>query len=377
MSNNLGLNPGDFNNTQSAPRTEPSANNNKSKKNTKKNELKAENTTPANRYPQNILDRLPPYTIYYFNSKISFDLPLENINLILGPQELTILQFNNRNFYLFGESHSIEYNLTRMYHEYPPIEKHYSVGVDGFIRSLIDKYKKFNFELYFEKTTSWAKKEENNRKNNEFIKNTNISNMLHILNNLFLNCSRMFNKSDCEYPNLRVHHADARLYGTTKDLVNSIYHDIVPGDDIKMYDDILIKYINTNKLFSELIEKQKMGINTDIIRPISAYFAALFMTESTTQDELQAKFAGLMDYYTILRMLRDFDETKTTYGRVKHWDQKNIIGYFGFHHSDNLVQILNQLGAKIIYSYSNPNNYPFVIITPEAITTINTLYQQP
>ena len=120
-----------------------------------------------------------------------------------------------------------------------------------------------------------------------------------------------------------------------------------------------------------------MGINKNIIIPISAYFNELFIKDSTTQYELQAKFAGLMDYYTILRILRDFDEKKTTYGRVKNWDQKNIIGYFGYHHSDTLAQLLVHLGATTIYSFSNPHKYPFVIITPKAITTINTLYQQP
>jgi hypothetical protein len=39
-------------------------------------------------------------------------------------------------------------------------------------------------------------------------------------------------------------------------------------------------------------------------------------------------------------MLRNFDETKSTYGRTKHWKQKNIIGYFGYEHANNIIQLL-------------------------------------
>lgn len=84
-----------------------------------------------------------------------------------------------------------------------------------------------------------------------------------------------------------------------------------------------------------------------------------------------------MDYYTILRMLRNFDETKTTFGRTKNWEQKNIIGYFGYEHANTYVQFLIQLGANELYSYYNPVAYPYVEITQDCKLTINRLIQQP
>jgi hypothetical protein len=370
-----GLNPDNF---ESSTTTRKAKVNNKNKK-TKKNESKSENKEPSNRYPHNILDRMYPHTLYYFNRQISFNLPLEDINIIVGPEKFRILQFNGKNFFIFGEDHRFEYKLQQLYNSVKILNLNLIglnlIGFDGFVRSLISRYAEFNFELYYEKQASWNKREENNHKNNEHIKTRNISSMISILDELFLNCSRMFNKSDCEYSNLRVHHADARLYGFSGKVLD-LFWKTMSHDEIKQWDTNFTNYIKTSKQFSTLIEKQKQGISIDIIKTLDDYFYEIFLTDSTSQQQLQNKFEGFLDYYTILRMLRDFDETKTTGGRTKHWPQKNIIGYFGYHHLETLNQILLQLGAQEVYTFDNQHNHPLVQITKECIDKIDELIQQ-
>lgn len=343
------------------------------------NPLNAVNTTPMSRYPQNILDKMHPHELFYFNSQISFNLPLKNIEWIVGPHDFTILQFNGRNFFIFGEAHNLEEQMENLYNDERPLNKNITVGFDGFVRSLINEYPTFNFELYYEKTTGWIKREENNHINNKHIRTQFITSMLRVLDILFLNCSRFFDKSECEYPNLRVHHADARYYSFTRDvLVKIYYYDKLTPEQIEHWNKQLTNYVTNSKIFLKLIDKQSTGINESIKEQISTYFKALFSKPSTTQKELIDKFSLLLDYYTILRMLRNFDETKTTYGRTKHWEQKNIIGYFGYKHSENIVLLLKKLGAKIFYRDTEEQyDYPTVKIdkTKKCIDIIDELIQ--
>jgi hypothetical protein len=347
--------------------------------NTQTNELNAENTTPAHRYPQNILDRMHPYTLYFFNSQISFNLQLEDIQCIVGPQSCAIFQFNGRNFFIFGENHRLEYKMNQLYiYHHEALPKKITIGFDGFIRSLISKYDKFNFELYYEKQAPWIVRKENNYNNNKKIKTKNIFSMISILDELFLNCSRMFNKSNCEYPNLRVHHADARLYGFEGHELDIIYTTELNPDQIKEWDAYITNYATEDQNFLALIEKQKKDINasTDIIMKINSHFNTKFRTASTTHLELMEKFAGILDYYTILRMLRNFDETKSTYGRTKHWNQQNIIGYFGDKHASYITHLLLQHGGQMVYQFNNPRADPVSVITKDCIDKINKLIQQ-
>ena len=312
-----------------------------------------------NPYPEELFKKLKPSLQYNF-SFISQTLPLTDIQTIVGPFSVNLLRldYDNgiyQNFFIFGEQHELDKGLgQRMF------KPESTVAFDGFIKAILGEYSSFNFDLYLEQDYFPQNAEENVKSLNKYAKSKNINTLLKIIQYTFLNCMPLFDKSKCEYKNLRIHIADFRKYYLNIKLLELFYHKYeflnnAPEDLLISVNKKLTEILELERLEGSKIIKQKQGINEDFINIIDRYFDDIFNNPELTTNNIISKITGLMDKYTILRMLRAFDETKETMGRTKHWNQTNIFGYFGNNHSKNICNILRQLGAQTILTKENTN----------------------
>jgi hypothetical protein len=159
---------------------------------------------------------------------------------------------------------------------------------------------------------------------------------------------------------MRVHNADLRRLNDAKKIWAYVHHKQpqLTQAQLQDFNELVNNFINTSSIYMK-IRKQMDGItNKDIVRKIAEHFLNIITNNTLTYGNIFSKLTGVMDIYTILRMLRDFNETKNSHNRTKHWKQKNIIGYFGAAHVFNIKKLLIKLGAKEKY---NTNIHPFTI----------------
>jgi hypothetical protein len=318
-------------------------------------------------YNSDVLSRLSPYLQYMFQY-ISMELPFDNIKNVVGPYYLTILQLGNKNFFLFGEFHNLDSNFYgKMFNPKS------TVAFDGFLKSLLVKYQKYNFDFYLEKSLyqsgAWTKHPQHNRNANHKILTFNITSIINLLSSTFLDCLRFYDKSQCSYTNLRAHNSNLRDYYEDKiDLINS-QHLINPTqsiDELKQYNVLVNSLLDYKELiygkqsYSRLnkIEKQtKDTVDPKYLPILDEHFEEIFSNNELNYNTITIKYASIMDYYTLLRMLRKFDKPKhVSFGFQQHqplqkyWPQHNIIGYFGSAHTELMKKALLKLGAVIRYS---------------------------
>lgn len=308
-------------------------------------------------YPEELLKKLKPSLQYNF-SFISQTLPLHDIETIVGPFSVNLLRldYDNgiyQNFFIFGEQHELDKGLGQRY-----FKPESTVAFDGFIKAILTNYPDSNFDLYLEQDYFPQNVEENVKSLNKYAKSENINTLLKIMQYTFLNCMPLFDKSKCKYNNLRIHIADFRKYYLNIKLLMLFYHKYellnnAPEDLLISVNNKLTEILKLEKMEGSKMIKQKQTINEDFINIIDEYFDDIFNNTELTTTNIISKITALMDKYTILRMLRAFDESKETMGRTKHWNQTNIFGYFGNRHSENICNILRQLGAKPLLTEKN------------------------
>lgn len=327
-----------------------------------KRENKRENNSrnqKINQYSNTVIDRLPNNLRTRFLN-IPQELPFDDIDTIIGPFTMRIckLKYGNtiKNFFIFGENHKLNYGLLGR-RQFNPSS---TVAFDGFIKALVKKYNKINFDLYTEQGYFEKNNINNQARIEEYKKTQSIHSILKLIEYTFADCLQLYDKSKCDYNNLRVHLADLRNYLLDKDLIYRFYHEylqlnIAPEDILITVNNDLNDIIREFSNPTSKMRKQRKGIPDVILDIIDGYFHRIFNNQDLSLNNIIEKITAIMDKYTVLRMFRPLDEVKNTYGRgTKNWVQQNIIGYFGNNHSYNIFTLLNFIGHKLQIGFALP-----------------------
>lgn len=260
-----------------------------------------------------------------------------------------------KNFIIFGEQHLLSLGLLGG----QQFNSKSTVTFDGFIKALVKYYKDINFDLYIEQEYFEKNKNNNNATIEKYKTTQEIGSILKLIEYTFADCLQLYNKSKCDYKNLRIHLADLRLYLLDKHLINIIYHTQLPNTESEN----ILNTVNTElneiiRKFSEpssKMQKQRKGIPDNILNIIDIYFESIYNNQQLLVNNIILKITAIMDNYTILRMLRPLDEKKDTFGRgAKNWKQQNIIGYFGDSHSYNIFTLLRDISEQTKSGFALP-----------------------
>jgi hypothetical protein len=304
-----------------------------------------------NRYPNNVIGRFHNNLPGKF-ANIPQELPFDNIDTIIGPYTMRMCKIKVgdviKNFIIFGEQHELNFGLLGD-RQFNPSS---TVAFDGFIKALLKKYNNINFDLYTEQGYFEKNKNNNNATIEKYKTTQEIGSILKLIEYTFADCLRLYDKSKCEYNNLRIHLADLRTYLLDKDLIFSFYHEYLPlntapEDILNAVNSELNIIISKFSEPSSKMQKQRKGIPDNILEIIDSYFKYKYNNQELSVNNVISKITAIMDNYTILRMLRPLDEIKNTFGRgTKNWKQQNIIGYFGDKHSKNIFTLLRYIADR-------------------------------
>ena len=141
----------------------------------------------------------------------------------------------------------------------------------------------------------------------------------------------------------------------TKEEIKKILEILSPNDEITdddIKDEIKMKYF---------ITKQKIKCDPSVVNIIIKEIKESFIFEKnllgivSNHDIIHQFAVKMVDLYTLLRMFRigDGSSRKRSIKGCSDNEFKNIIGYYGNHHTINIVSILIKIGAELIKSVEN------------------------
>jgi hypothetical protein len=255
---------------------------------------------------------------------------------------------------------------------------------DGLLRSLLESNPKTIYDFYLEQHDFNTDPE----KTTSIGTNTGYINFIEAI---FEDCIQMFNKIPCKdkYPNLRFHNSDIRKLSNMAFTISRAMSDLVikkepiskililymkqfinyvsqyevfkinEGDideqdeqfeqykkykkDLNIINKLIIKQrtrLGNTELHKELLKKLDSYTNTNFIEPFTAY---QYNTDDQFIQKLVFTYLEIGDIYIVLRMLRNFDETKRSPHHTNSYstgEQLNIISYTGSQHTENIKNIL-------------------------------------
>jgi len=303
-------------------------------------------------------------------------IPLENYNNILDPCSVNALYNKEKNMYVvvFGEYHNS--NLRRQHNNGNQVQ------IATYIEQLVSTQPYF-FDIFLEATY---------RKDMWFITNSQaINDIQRKMERCFVPIARK-----TSFPNARCHLADFRKYLPYNTLINKIAEqNIILDEDLKAlllsnnpyaaaaalnkqtldkFDFELFKSIQKilvknegkvlkqyNKLLSKELRKQikqhillyswenyfKKKIYADVISSKITIHQHKVLAINNLRSTLIR--APLLDYYTLMRMFRTFDNKNSYTPNTMN----NIIIYSGFQHSGLYCYVLDKLGFVSTYSNNN------------------------
>jgi hypothetical protein len=267
-------------------------------------------------------------------SKMCDVLPIQNVNVILGPSSYTEFKFLDKQIGIFGETHDL-----RIHPSFIDSIPRRILTISSFIKSLILTNQDKTYDVYLE--VDYINKDIPKRKKR--IKEENFS--FHLLYKEFENCIQI-NKTLCEYKNIRIHYIDIRNYLDKYIKWNeNVYADA--STILKAYLELpkFSKQLVHNKYAESIIQFFQNEINKIIF--LYKYDTDKYCKSHNLFKEYIKSLA--VDFYLIGRLTKD-----------SSFYQKNIITYTGEFHSVTYVRFLNFIRAQLhnfkyhpLFEYNN------------------------
>ena len=311
------------------------------------------------------LDR--PRYLPQFNCK---DLPLKNIQYILGPSVFYHYEIGGRNIFMFGEFHdTLDRGIPYLT---PGMNKYNTVLFSSFLTSLVKTNTETKYDVMFENVFRFDK----GTATTPFIESA--SPTIDKITEDFHDCIFSAYREKCPYKNMRIHYIDYRksevIYESQFKQLHAFVDNFYTIYETRQYDFLeemeatMLSILNSSR-----IQKQFNAIGDRDIRTKLHEFFKLnienigkWIQEDIEKGEIyraretyMATVAQILDMYALPRILRDFDPIKK--GNQFSGTGKDVIYYAGKAHIDMLQTFFEELGKQPIQEVIMPtSNYSFV-----------------
>ena len=279
------------------------------------------------------------------------ELPLKDVNFILGPCTFYQFKLGERNLYLFGEMHLPLDRSTALLRT-SKAHKFDTLTFPAFVHSVAVQNPTKTYDLMFENAYFLNRGFEGG----QALKLSLDSSIMNAITYQFADCIHFQRRKKCPYKNLRTHYVDYRR--TMEDF--RIYKRNVKGD-IESIDTSRIGAEVERVINSERIQKQILAIKDDNIREsLIRFFKELVVYSPYKAAKAQS---AVMDIYAIARILRDFDPMiVSAESDAFSGTSQNVIYYAGNHHINIFVKFLTEyLGLRAEYSSTSlPECHSFI-----------------
>lgn len=256
------------------------------------------------------------------------ELPLKDVEFILGPCNFKKYKLGSRTLYLFGEFHGTLKRAEKMLKNAGATSDN-TLLFPSFVHSLAVQNPTKKYDLFFESIAFVPKVRE------EFLYGESAA--LNSITEQFRDCIAITRRDDCPYDNLRFHTVDFRRVDRKEYTITEL-------------EERILDHLETGR-----VSKQIQAISNPEIRDKLIRFFLDLLTDD--KERLFKAMSGIMDVYAIARILRDFDPSKVKAAKGFRGTAENVIYYAGSHHIDNLDIFLTEyLGLKpeVVVGKSNP-----------------------
>lgn len=283
-------------------------------------------------------------------------IPLSNVRYLYGPKSYAEFTDGTRTIGVFGESHDIPVPNPAI------INKSNTISVPSLIKIVINTFPNKFYDLFLE--FDYTK--------DQSVKRDGIP----YFNYIFEPCMRIANK-ECPFNNIRVHYTDYRFLIRN----NPVYERFMDN----YFDGTINWYFNLGNLydvfgqlypivttFLESDPKVKLSesplknfIKRKIEQLKNSVDQPFFPTDRQSEvdmietriQQIMELYAIVMDVYTLKRVFKTFDVSKSTHPPIA----KNSIIYAGEAHAQNYREFLTESGFIQTHYISNMDNDSYLL----------------